>query len=83
MWRTALGSVVGAIAGVGCAALVLRVCYAVVAQMKEQTFEIEPSTVYLTVTLGAGFGSLCGALSGFAAAVLREWRKSRASNSPS
>jgi hypothetical protein len=82
MWRTALGSVVGTVAGVGCAALILRVTYAVVAQMKEQTFEIEPSTTYLTVTLGAGFGSLCGALAGFASAILREWRKNRASNSP-
>jgi hypothetical protein len=83
MWRTALGSVVGALAGIGCAALILRVSYAVVAHLMEQTIEIEPSTVYLTVTLGAGFGSLCGALSGFASAILREWRKSRASNSPS
>ena len=59
--------------------VLLRMTYSVIATIKEpMLYEMEPSTIYLTITLGAGFGSLCGALAGFASAVLlREWRKSR------
>src|SRR5262245_10250778 len=75
MWRTALGSVVGMLLGVGTAALILYVAHDRIARIKGEVFELEPNVTYLTVTLGAGFGSVCGALAGFASAVLREWRR--------
>jgi len=82
MWRTAAGSVVGMLLGVGCSVLILYVAYDRVARLKEQVFELEPNVIYLTVTLGAGFGAVCGALAGFASALLREWRKSSTTPPP-
>lgn len=78
MLRTALGSVVGMLLGVGCTALILFATNQVVAWMTAPVrFEIEYGVIYLTVILGAGFGSVCGAMVGLASAVLREWRRSR------
>ena len=40
-----------------------------------RVFEVEHGVVYLTLVLGAGFGAICGALTGLAGAVLRAWRE--------
>jgi hypothetical protein len=78
MWRPLLGAVVGFVAGVGLTALLLRGTWAAVARLKEPLlFEMNPDVIYLTVVLGAGFGALCGALTGVTAALLREWRRGR------
>jgi hypothetical protein len=80
MGRTALGAVVGMLLGVGSAALILYVARHVVAAYvtAPDVLAMDPSAIYVSATLGAGFGSVCGALAGFASALLREWRNSRA-----
>jgi hypothetical protein len=77
MWRTALGSVVGMLLGVGSTALTLYVANQVVTAYvtAPDVLRMEPSVIYQAVVLGGGFGSVCGALAGFASAILREWRK--------
>lgn len=78
MWRTALGALVGMLLGIGCTALLLYLTNRVIARMTApQEFEIEYGAIYLTITLGAGFGAVCGALAGLTSAVLRAWRDSR------
>jgi hypothetical protein len=80
MGRTALGAVVGMLLGVGSAALILYAArHFVVAHVTApDVVAMEPSAIYVSATLGAGFGSVCGALAGFASALLREWRAGRA-----
>jgi hypothetical protein len=78
MWRTTLGALIGMLVGIGLTVLILRVAFAVIARITApDVYEIEYSVIYQTLTLGAGFGAVCGALAGFASAILREWRKSR------
>ena len=78
MWRPLLGAVAGLLAGAGLTALILRLCCAVIARIKEPLlFEIEPTVIYQTMVLGTGFGALCGTLTGMTAALLREWRRVR------
>jgi hypothetical protein len=84
MWRTALGSVVGMLLGIASTALTLYVANQVVTAhvTAPDVLRMEPSVIYQTVVLGAGFGSVCGGLAGFASAILREWRASRTQAPP-
>jgi hypothetical protein len=78
MWRPLLGGVAGLLAGAGLTALILRLTWSIVARIKEPVvFEIEPTVIYQSVVLGAGFGAVCGTLCGMTAAMLREWRRGR------
>jgi len=80
MWRPLLGAVLGLLIGVGLTAILLRGTYLAVARMTQpQLYEIDKWVYYVTMVVGAGFGSLCGTLIGLTGAILREWRRA---NSP-
>ena len=54
---------------------ILRITWTVVCWIKgPRIFEIEPSVIYQTVVLGAGFGGVCGALVGLAGVIARGLR---------
>jgi hypothetical protein len=76
MIRTAVGALVGTLAGLAVAALILRTAWSFLAwRTAPRLFEVEHGVIYLALVLGAGFGALCGALAGLAGAVLRAWRE--------
>lgn len=70
--RVGLLSLVGALLGGG---LAMALLWATREVLRQQTapkvFEVEHSVVYQAVTLGAGFGAVCGALAGLASVVAR------------
>jgi hypothetical protein len=75
MLRTLLASLAGMLAGIGLTAGLLRLTWTVVGWIKDpRIFEIEPSVIYQTMVLGAGFGGVCGALVGLAGVVARSLR---------
>jgi hypothetical protein len=76
MIRTAVAALVGTLAGLVVAALVLRLAWSFLAwRTAPRVFEVEHGVIYLTLVLGAGFGAVCGALAGLAGALLRGWRE--------
>ncbi len=77
MWRPLVGAVAGVVAGVAVTALLLRGTFGFVGRTEEKIFEIDRWVYYVTVVVGAGFGALCGTLTGLTAALVREWRRSR------
>lgn len=67
MLRTVVMALVGAVMGTLWGALLLWLTSRVLAwHTAPQVFLIEPSTIYLCLTLAGGFGSLTGALVGVA-----------------
>jgi hypothetical protein len=75
MLRTLVSTLAGMLVGVGLTAGLLRLTWSVVGGIKSpRVFEVEPSVIYQTVVLGAGFGSVCGALVGLAGVIARVLR---------
>jgi hypothetical protein len=71
-----LGAGVGLVAGVLIAAGVLWGANQVVRWMTApRAFQMEHWVIYLGALLGAGFGTVCGALAGLASAVVRALRE--------
>lgn len=53
----------GALIGVVIAALLLLATRQILPRIAPPEAKIEPSVVYLSIILGAGFGAVCGAIS--------------------
>jgi hypothetical protein len=72
MLRTTLLTFAGALAGIALVVVILLLTNVVLRWMTSpRIFEIEHSTLYLTVVLGAGFGAVCGAVIGAVGAIVR------------
>ena len=71
MLRTFGCSLLGSLLGALLAAIVLRATVAVVRLTIEPEMAVEHWVIYLSVVLGAGFGSLSGAVVGLACVVTK------------
>jgi hypothetical protein len=71
MLRTLLTTIAGLLVGVAIAAALVPLTWTVLAWTTEPLFRIEGPVIYQVVVLGAGFGSLCGAIIGLAGVIAR------------
>lgn len=71
MRRTVIGSLIGTLLGAVLAAVLLRATVAVVRLTLEPQMAVEHWVIYVGVLLGAGFGSLSGAVAGLAGVLGR------------
>jgi hypothetical protein len=71
MLKALIASLLGALLGALVAAVLLRATVGVVRLTLEPVMAVEHWVIYLGVLLGAGFGSVSGAVAGLAGVVAR------------